>query len=418
MNWLFIHQNFPGQYVHLASHLAMSGHQVVAITQQSGPSMRGVRTIRYSPTQEAPTQHDYLFPVDSAVRNGLSVAKVCEQLRSEGFLPDLVIGHNGWGELFYVKDVWPDVKLLGYFEFFYRSSGSDVDFDPAREAEPGIAMRLRTRNAINLLGLDAVDWGHTPTQWQFGQYPARYRSWITVVHEGIDTTTIRPNPTARVWLDGGLSFGQQDEIITYSARNLEPYRGFDVFMRALPHVLRARPQAHVLIVGGDGVSYGRRCEDAANWRHKLMAEVAGDLDLARVHFVGRLPFRQYMAVLQVSTVHVYLTYPFVLSWSLLEAMSAGCQIVASRTPPVEEVIADGDNGWLVDFFDTRALADRIGDALRGRHGGTAMRAAARSTIVNRYDLRGICLPAQLAMLQRLTGTRSLVASSSLETARA
>jgi glycosyltransferase involved in cell wall biosynthesis len=418
MNWLFIHQNFPGQYVHLASHLAMSGHQVVAITQQSGPPMRGVRTIRYSPTPDAPTQHDYLFPVDSAVRNGLSVAKVCEQLRLEGLLPDLVIGHNGWGELFYVKDVWPDVKLLGYFEFFYRASGSDVDFDPARVAESGIAMRLRTRNAINLIGLDAVDWGHTPTQWQFSQYPARYRSRITVVHEGIDTTTIRPNPTARVWLDGGLSFGQQDEIITYSARNLEPYRGFDVFMRALPHVLRERPQAHVLIVGGDGVSYGRRCEDAANWRHKLMAEVAGDLDLARVHFVGRLPFRQYLAVLQVSTVHVYLTYPFVLSWSLLEAMSAGCQIVASRTPPVEEVIADGDNGWLVDFFDTRALADRIGDALRSRHADTAMRAAARSTIVNRYDLRGICLPAQLAMLQRLTGACSLVASASLETARA
>jgi glycosyltransferase involved in cell wall biosynthesis len=418
MNWLFIHQNFPGQYVHLASYLAMSGHRVVAITQQSRPQMQGVRTIQYSPTGDAPTQHDYLYQVDGAVRNGLGVAKVCEQLRTEGFLPDLVVGHNGWGELFYVKDVWPGVPLLGYFEFFYRASGSDVDFDPARVAEPGTAMRLRTRNAINLIGLDAVDWGHTPTQWQLGQYPARYRSRITVVHEGIDTASICPNPTARVWLDGGFSFGQEDEIITYSSRNLEPYRGFDVFMRTLPNVLRARPKAHVLIVGGDGVSYGRSPVDAANWRHKLMAEVAGHLDLARVHFVGRLPYRQYLAVLQVSTVHVYLTYPFVLSWSLLEAMSAGCQIVASRTPPVEEVIADGDNGWLVDFFDTDALAGRIGDALRTRHADTAMRASARSTVVNRYDLRGICLPAQLAMLQRLTGARGLVASPSVETAMA
>jgi hypothetical protein len=172
MNWLFIHQNFPGQYIHLASYLAMSGHRVVAVTQQSRPQMQGVRTIQYSPTRDTPTQHDYLYQVDSAVRNGLSVAKVCEQLRTEGFLPDLVVGHNGWGELFYVKDVWPDVPLLGYFEFFYRVRGSDVDFDPARVAEPGVAMRLRTRNAINLIGLDAVDWGHTPTHWQLRPYVA------------------------------------------------------------------------------------------------------------------------------------------------------------------------------------------------------------------------------------------------------
>jgi glycosyltransferase involved in cell wall biosynthesis len=377
-----------------------------------------VRTIRYAPTGNTPQQHAFLHPVDSAVRNGLSVAKVCEGLRADGFTPDLVIGHNGWGELFYVKDVWPDIPLLGYFEFFYKASGSDVDFDPASVAAPDLAMRLRTRNAINLIGLDAVDWGHTPTQWQLSQYPARHRSRITVLHEGIDTGTIRPNPTARVWLDGGLSFGAQDEIITYSARNLEPYRGFDVFMRALPRVLRARPDAHVLIVGGDDVSYGQRPVGAPNWRRKLIAEVADDLDMQRVHFVGRLPFRQYLAVLQISTVHVYLTYPFVLSWSLLEAMAAGCHIVASRTPPVQEVIADGDNGWLVDFFDTAALADRIGDALRTRHADGAMRAAARSTIVNRYDLHGQCLPAQLAMLQRLTGARGLVASPAVETARA
>jgi glycosyltransferase involved in cell wall biosynthesis len=417
VNWLFIHQNFPGQYVHLASHLAMSGHRVVAITQRSQPPIEGVRTISYAPTENTPKQHDYLRPVDSAVRNGLGAAKVCEELRAEGFVPGMVIGHNGWGELFYVKDVWPDVPLLGYFEFFYRASGSDVDFDPAGMADPGVAMRLRTRNAINLIGLDAVDWGHTPTQWQLDQYPARHRSRITVVHEGIDSAAVCPNPTARVWLDGGLSLGRLDEIITYSSRNLETYRGFDVFMRSLPHVLRARPNAHVLIVGGDGVSYGRKPMGAANWRHKLMAELADELDLRRVHFVGRLPFRQYLAVLQVSTVHVYLTYPFVLSWSLLEAMSAGCQIVASRTPPVQEVIADGDNGWLVDFFDTGALADRIGDALRTRHVDTAMRASARSTIVNRYDLHGVCLPAQLGMLARLTGIRGLAACPAIDLAR-
>ena len=183
VNWLFIHQNFPGQYVHLASHLAMSGHRVVAIAQRSQPPVDGVRTIRYVPTENAPRPHDYLRPVDSAVRNGLGVARVqrnCERR----VLPDLIIGHNGWGELFYVKDVWPDVPLLGYFEFFYRASGSDVDFDPARMADPDVACGCAPRNAINLIGLDAVDWGDTPTQWRLDQVPAcRIRPQITVVHE-------------------------------------------------------------------------------------------------------------------------------------------------------------------------------------------------------------------------------------------
>jgi glycosyltransferase involved in cell wall biosynthesis len=418
VNWLFIHQNFPGQYVHLASHLAKSGHHVVAITQRSDTLIGGVRTIKYAPRATATKPHDYLHSFDAAVRNGLAVAEICERLRTEGFAPDMVIGHNGWGETFYVKDVWPRVPLLGYFEFFYQASGSDVDFDPALVPEPDIAMRLRTRNAINLIGLDAADWGHTPTQWQRNQYPVRHRSRITVVHEGIDTEIVRPNPTARVWLDGGLSLGREDEVITYSSRNLEPYRGFDVFMRALPQVMRARPNAHVLIVGGDGVSYGRKPAGAANWRHKLVAEIAEDLDLRRVHFVGRLPFRQYLAVLQVSTVHIYLTYPFVLSWSLLEAMATGCQIVASRTAPVEEVISHGDNGWLVDFFDTATLADRIADALRTRRTVDALCAAARSTIVNRYDLHSLCLPSQLILLQKLTGTRTLIGSRAVEAAGA
>src|SRR6516165_2374501 len=289
---------------------------------------------------------------------------------------------------------------------FYRLKGSDVDFDREFPPEQDAAMRLRTRNALNLLGLDAADRGQSPTQWQRSQYPQPYRDRIAVVHEGIDTTVVKPDATARLWLSGGRCLSRADEIVTYSARDLEPYRGFHVFMRALPDVLKRRPEAQVLILGGNGVSYGRRPERAETWRAQLLAELDGVLDLRRIHFLGHLPYQQYLTVLQISSVHVYLTYPFVLSWSLLEALAAGCLVVSSLTPPVEEVICDGDNGWLVDFFDVDGLAERIVAALAGKEDTTStrLRAAARQTVIARYDLSTVCLPAYLDLLRSMLGS--------------
>ncbi len=401
VNYLFIHQNFPAQYLHLAQHLSESGHRVLCICQPHARLLGGVQQFYYQPVRRDNGIHSYLSELDRAVANGLAVADCCERLKRDGFRPDLIIGHAGWGEILYVKDVWRSVPLLGYFEFFYHATGSDVDFDPEFPPRAEDAMRLRTLNAVNLLGLDAVDRGQTPTQWQRSRYPRTYWNCLDILHEGIDTEMVRPEPTARVWLAGGLSLSFGDEVITYCARNLEPYRGFHVFMRALPQILHARPAAHVLIVGGHGVSYGQPPSGANNWREKLMAEVGGQLDSERVHFLGRLPYQHYLAVLQVSRVHVYLTYPFVLSWSLLEAMAAGCTIVGSRTPPVEEVLRENENGWLVDFFDIEELAEKIASACRGGQQQERLREAARATAVGSYDLKTVCLPQHLKLFRKL-----------------
>jgi len=403
MKVLFIHQNMPGQYVHIARHMAQSGHEVSFITQPRDVQIVGVRKLEYQPAAVSGDRPAYIRELESGVANGLAVARLCEWLARDGFVPDIVIGHNGWGEILYVKDVWPQTPMLGYFEFFYRATGSDVDFDPEFPPEADASMHLRTRNALNLLGLDAVDWGQSPTEWQRSRYPKRYQDRIAVVHEGVDTSLVKPDPTARLWLTGGRCLSRADEIVTYSARDLEPYRGFHVFMRSLPRLLQRRPEAQVLIVGNDGVSYGRRPDRAACWRAQMLAELDGRLDLRRIHFLGHLSYQQYLTVLQVSTVHVYLTYPFVLSWSLLEALSAGCFVIGSRTPPVEEVMRDGENGRLADFFDVGALADQITTALEMRHESASdeIRRAARQTTVERYDINAVTLPAYTELLRSL-----------------
>jgi glycosyltransferase involved in cell wall biosynthesis len=405
MNWLFIHQNFPAQYAHVARHLAKAGDNVAFITQQHERQIAGVRKIVYAPVLPARPPHPLAADFDAAVENGQAVWRICEELKRDGFTPDLVAGHNGWGEILYVKECWPNVPLLGYFEFFYRASGGDLDFDPEFSPTAEDRMRVRTRNAVNFLGLDVADWGQTPTHFQQRLYPEAYRRKISVIHEGIDTDLVRPEPSTQLWLAGGLSLSRRDPVITYSARNLEPYRGFHILMRALPAILERHPTAHVLIAGGNDVSYGRRPTLAASWREQLVAELGHRLDLGRVHFLGRMTYPQYLAMLQISSAHIYLTYPFVLSWGLLEAMAAGCVVVASRTAPVEEVINDRENGHLVDFFDGDALVERVGETLDHPERQEALRAAARRTIVERYDLAGVCRPAYLALMDRLIRQR-------------
>jgi glycosyltransferase involved in cell wall biosynthesis len=401
---LFVHQNFPGQYLHLARHLAStSDNRVVFITQRQNGTLPGVQKLLYKPRRTiSPQVHHYLRESEAAVLNAQEVARVAMDLRKTGFVPDVMLGHNGWGEIWYLKDIFPEAPLIGYFEFFYRLHGADVGFDPADPVTPDTAPRLRTKNLGNLLALDTADLGQCPTEWQKSVYPRRYHPILNVIHEGIDTTVVKPDPSARVILaDAKLELNAGDEILTYVARNLEPYRGFPSFMRALPRILMTRPDARVLIVGGDEVSYGARLPSGQTYRQQMLKELGDSLDLSRVHFLGKIPYAAFVKVLQISRVHVYLTYPFVLSWSMLEAMAAGCLIVGSRTQPVEEVLHHGGNGLLVDFFSHEETADRVIQALEDPRAFASLRQNARQTIVDRYDLRSICLPAHLRLLKSL-----------------
>ena len=400
MRVLFVHQNFPAQYRHVARALARRpGVQVIGLGENPGETLPGVQHLRYkAPTAGAKDTHRYVRRFESAVYRGQQAARAALTLKNRGFNPDIVCCHPGWGEGLFLRDVWPDAKLLYYWEFYYTSSGADVGFEPPGEVSLDDACRVRILNANHLVALQDADWGQTPTQWQASRFPAWARERISVVHEGIDTHAIRRRKAAEVTLPDGCRLTEADEVVTFVARGLEPYRGFHTFMRSLPEILARRPAAQIVLVGGDEPHYGSKPADATTWRELLLTELGPRLDLSRLHFTGKVPHDMLLGLLSLSRAHVYLTYPFVLSWSMLEAMSMGCLVIGSATAPVQEVIEHGRNGLLVDFFSPDDVADTVVRALSDPAGHAPLRAAARETAVDRYDLNSICLPQHLALI--------------------
>ncbi len=408
MIYLFIHQNFPGQYLHLARYLAHQPENTVYfVTLPNGNEIAGVQKLNYEKVRPAAGScHSFTVEVDVAVRTGLAVADKCRGLRDRGIQPDIIVGHAGWGETLFVKDVFPDVPLLVNFEFYYHAHGVDVDFDPEFHSDFHHPSHLRVRNATALMAYDAADWGHSATQWQLKLHPPELRSRISVLHEGVDTNAVRPDSKATFFLEKeGRLLTRSDEVITYVARNLEPYRGFHVFMRALPEILRRRPKAQVVLVGGDGVSYGTPAPPMSTFRETLIAELGDQVDWSRIHFLGIQDYKSYLNLLQVSSVHVYLTYPFVLSWSFIEAMASGCLVIGSSTPPVLEVLKDGVNGLTVDFFGISELADRIDEVLNDPSRMANLRKAARQTAIDQFDLKSRTLPSWLRLFEDLIAGR-------------
>ncbi len=409
MQILFIHQNFPGQFKFLAPALAAdSANTVLAMTMQktSVTAWQGIRLVPYTAQRgSTPGVHPWVSDFETKTIRGEACFRAALLLKEEGFTPDVIIAHPGWGESLFLKDVWPDAKLGIYSEFFYHPQGADVGFDPEFPAkDAGEVCRLRLKNLNNLLHFERADAGISPTHWQASTFPEPFRSKISVIHDGIDTQAVRPNDQITMNLNNHLQLSRQDEVITFVNRNLEPYRGYHIFMRALPDLLRRRPNARVLIVGADDVSYGARPPDGQKWKDIFANEVRDQIspaDWARVHFLGHVPYQHFIPLLQLSTVHVYLTYPFVLSWSLLEAMSAGCAIVASDTQPLREAIVHDETGRLVNFFDHAALVDSVCDLLADAPARARLGANARTFAQQNYDLQSVCLPRQLAWVSDL-----------------
>jgi glycosyltransferase involved in cell wall biosynthesis len=400
---LFVHQNFPAQFLYLAPEMQRLGHDVRVITDAVNPAKSSVPILRYQfkpePVEPKHTRLGRNYTTMSD--RGVVVARFARKLRAEGYVPDVIFGHSGWGETLFLKEVWPEARLLVYAEFYYRGHGADTGFDLEYQASSFDQVMIAQGRATHLgQALAHADRGLSPTRWQASTHPKVLQSHIEVIFDGVNCDRLTPNPAAGFTLPDGRVLKRGDEVLTFVNRNLEPYRGYHIFMRALPDVLAARPDAQVVIVGGDGVSYGSTPKEGS-WKDIFLNEVKDRLDLSRVHFTGKLPYDRLVDLMHVSRAHAYLTYPFVLSWSMVEALAAGTLVVGSNTAPVAEVIKDGINGRLVDFFDVKAWSAALTDALARPEAYEGMRQAAQRMARESYDLKTVCLPKQIELLTRL-----------------
>lgn len=419
MKILFLHQNYPGQFKYLAPELVKRGNDVRALTMRDVSEINadGVNVIKYkiikNPVKE---QNQYLTDIETKLIRAESCLAACHKLKSDGFNPEIIIAHPGWGEAIFIKECWPKAKLGIYSEYYYNYHDGDVGFDLEFQNETiNAETKLRFKNINNWLNLEIADSAISPTKWQANSYPTYFKNKINVIHDGIDTKVCVENQAAFLILNKeGQEFHLKkgDEVVTFVNRNLEPYRGFHTLMRAIPEILKAKPLAKILIVGGNGVSYGfapdKHKYGFENWKDLIIHEISDSLtpkQWDQIFFLGNVNYSNYLNVLQISMVHVYLTYPFVLSWSLLEAMSVGCAVVASDTAPVKEVIEDQRNGVLVNFFDYKLLAEKVADLISSPNKRAELGKLAREHIVNNYDLKTVCLPKQLNWVKSLNETK-------------
>jgi glycosyltransferase involved in cell wall biosynthesis len=407
MRILFLHPNFPAQFRHLATVLGQDDrNRVVFVTNRREGQIPGVSKILYEKSRTArPETHHYVRPLENAVLEAQAVYRVVQKLKDEGFIPDVVYGHSGWGPTLFMKDIFPKSTLLCYFEWFYRAYGSDASFDPSDPINADDEARIRIKNAPILLDLSSCDRGLSPTYWQRSQFPPEYQDKIKVHHDGIDVNYFQPQPGTKLILPRiGLDLSEIDEIVTYVARGMEPYRGFPQLIETIAILQHKRPQCHFVIVGRDRVAYGKSLANDKTYKQAMLEKFP--LDLSRVHFTELLPYDEYLQVLQASSVHLYLTRPFVLSWSMLEALATGCLIVASDTAPVTEVIEDGVNGLLVNFFSPQQISDRIIEALDNPDSMAQIRRNARETILENYDLAKL-LPQHLAWIEEHSPSKNI-----------
>ena len=404
MKILFVHQNMPGQYRELAPWLAaQGGHDIVFLTQRKDVQLKGIKTVTYKPFR-TPEQNAFGLSKDweAAAGAGLGAALAARQLKDAGFTPDIIIGHTGWGELMYMKDPYPDVPIIGFFEYFYRTTGGLVGFDPENPANDQAYFFAESRNAVPYASIEQVDIGHVPTAWQRDRFPASFHDRMYLCHDGIRADRLRPDPKASIGL-GRLErpISRDDEVVTYIARNMERARGFHIMMRALPRIQAQRPKARILMIGGNDTSYGAESKHPGGLRGEMEAELGDSVDWSRVHFLGKVPYDDLCRIIQISRCHIYLTMPFVLSWSLLEAMAMQATVVGADVAPVREAIAHGDTGLLVDFFSPEKLADQVADVLANPGDYAHLGPNARAHVLEKYDFLTRCLPQHIAQINAL-----------------
>ncbi|NMC31916.1 MAG: glycosyltransferase [Veillonellaceae bacterium] len=400
MKVLFAHRVFPGQFNHLVQYLSRDNRHTVKFLayQLHEEPPAAVQVVRYQPSRAAhDTTHPCVMSSESAVLFGQAAYRAAAQLKLQGFEPDVIFGHSGWGPTLYLRDLFPKAIFLGYFEWFYRARGSSHGFHPNIPLTPEFEQQIRTKNVPILLDLTAAQAGITPTHWQRQQFPAEYRHKIEVIHDGVDTDFFSPARQDLHLPRLGLDLRGKRQIVTYVATGMEPMRGFPEFMKMASWLQRRFPHCEVVVVGEDRTEYSNPLASGKTYR-QLMLELF-PYDMGRLHFTGRLSLEEYRQVLQASAVHVYLTFPFILSWSALEAMSCGCLVVGSATPPVQEVIQDKTNGLLADFFDVRGLAERVAMVLDNPAAFDFLRENARETVLQKYDSR-LMLERQLNFVQQ------------------
>jgi glycosyltransferase involved in cell wall biosynthesis len=413
MNFLFVHQNFPGQYLHIVRSLQRDNalregtHEIVFMTEPNRNTMQGVRKVTYArPPAISANVHLDARDFEMATRRGVAAYKGALQIKALGFKPDIIMGHHGWGEMLNLCDVFPGVPILGYFEFYYRIHGTDVNFDPEFPFPEANFSAVRGKNGVNLLALALEQYGQTPTQWQHFTYPGWARPSIRIIEEGVDLEVCKADPAIRkkTLKVGSLTVTPKQKLITYVARNLEPYRGFHTLMRALPAILQARPDAVVSIVGGDEISYGAPPNTGGTWREVLLREVGHLLDADRVHFLGKVPYQDHLALLKRSDAHVYLSYPFVASWSLREAMAVGCMIVGWDTKTITEFITHEETGLIAPALDVAALSAAVLRALKDTKLAGKLRASARAFAEKHLDIHDY-IANYRAYIEEITGKK-------------
>lgn len=390
MRILFLHNNYPAQFGAIGSFLASQGWDVRFMTQRAGSKSELIDVTVYRDREQRKEHlggHPYLNSSRKALVTGLSAMEVAMHLRDkEGYTPDVMVSHTGWGPGLFMKDVWPNTPHVGYFEWYYKGEADDIVFMRGPNRPTQECARERVRNTPILSELVSCDMGIIPTEYQASQFPDIFRPKLRIMHDGVDTDTYSPGDPGDVTF-GDQTFRKGEEILTYVARGMEPYRGFPEFMDALELVQKRRPKLRTIIVGEDRVAYGKKLETGKTYKEDALERL--DLDHSRICFTDLLSRPDYLKVLKLSSLHVYFTVPFVLSWSMMEALSTGCLLLGSRSAPVLELIEDGKNGYLTEYRDRERLADDIERLLETRADHDHIREAARRTITDNYAARDI-----------------------------